>query len=176
VNRRYPYSSSYQLTSSAWDYYQSDFGPEAPSRRVRQASNHNQWLVPADADFTQRPVSDVAYPSGKVLVHDSHQRHFGDRMPFFGLEEARLPLLMVDGSVSVRQTDEANPGWDPGIPSFPCEVFTYSPSSWEPDTVDGGFADFVKGFYRWTRGGLKGIDFGAKPLDTGQADPGECNL
>jgi hypothetical protein len=26
----------------------------------------------------------------------------------------------------------------------------------------------VKGFYRYTRGGLAGVDFGAKEIDTGQ--------
>jgi hypothetical protein len=34
----------------------------------------------------------------------------------------------------------------------------------------------VKGYYRWTRGGLRGIDYGGLPLDTGQAEIGECDI
>ena len=34
----------------------------------------------------------------------------------------------------------------------------------------------MKGYYRWSRGGLKAVDFNGMPIDTGQADPGECDL
>jgi hypothetical protein len=55
-------------------------------------------------------------------------------------------------------------------------AYYYQPASWEPPTTNDDFLQLSYGFYRWTRGGLKGIDFGALPLDTGQPDPGECDL
>jgi hypothetical protein len=176
TNKRWPYSASYSVTASAWDYNQSSLGDEFDAKRTYQSFQHNFWVIPAETDVSQRPIADVAFPDAKVHVHDTHQRHLGDRRPYYGLEEARIPLLMFDGAAAVRQTADANPGWRPPTPDFPCSVFNYKPSAWEPDTVSGDAQDVVKGYYRWTRGGLLGRDFGALPLDTGQADPGECDL
>jgi hypothetical protein len=83
---------------------------------------------------------------------------------------------MFDGSVDVRISADANPGWDPSNPALPCMITWYEPYPWEPDTGNGEWHQAIKGFYRWTRGGLKGVDFGGMPLDTGQPTPGECDL
>lgn len=176
VNRRWPYSSSYRQSSSAWDRSQSDLSDLAAGRRIRQSSTHNTYVIPTDADVGRVSQADVEHPSGKVHVHDSHQRHFGQRTPYFGLPEARIPLLMFDGAVGVRQTADANPGWHPGNDLMACDLFWYQPASWEPATTSGEFSDLVYGYYRWTRGGLKGRDYGGLPLATGQADPGTCDL
>jgi hypothetical protein len=55
-------------------------------------------------------------------------------------------------------------------------LFNYQPAAYEPPTKSGNLNDVVKGYYRWTRMGLKGIDFNGLPLDTGQPTPGECDL
>jgi hypothetical protein len=94
---------------------------------------------------------------------------------YYGLAQARVPLLFFDGSVNVRRTADSNPGWRPNQPAFDCHWFWYQPAAWEPPTTNGQFHEIVAGRYRWTRGGLKGIDFGGLPLDTGQPNPGQCN-
>lgn len=171
-SRRWPYSSSFQQTAGAWDLYQSDFRARAEIARISQAGSHYAYAIPQRARFGQRPLSDVDHPAGKVHLYDTHQRHFGERTPFFGLEEARIPLLFFDGAASVRQTADSNHGWRPNHETFPCVLFKYEPSAWELPTVSGGAIDYVHGFYRWTRGGLKGLDFGGAALDTGQS--GDC--
>ena len=34
------------------------------------------------------------------------------------------------------------------------------PTPMEPRTLSGAAADLVSGYYRWTRGGIRGIDYG----------------
>ena len=60
-----------------------------------------------------------------------------------------------------RRTADANPGWDPTLTSIPdfATQFKYAPLPNEPKTVSGLPFDLVKGYYRWTRAGLRGIDF-----------------
>lgn len=176
TNRRWPYASSYHITAGAYDALQSELDPAFKGLRIQQAGTHNNYTIVGNPDLSRRPLSDVVYPSGKVHVHDSNQRHFGDRRPYFGLEEARVAMLMFDGSAGVRMTADANPGWRPRTPDVPCSTYFYQPSPWEPETISGDLNDFAKGHYSWTRGGLKGLDYGGLPLDTGQSDPGECDL
>lgn len=174
-NKRWPYSSSYMAVPAAWDANGSNLREDAP--RVSHGNTHNSYNTNG-ATFFPSMLADVFYPAQKVHMHDRHQWHFGARTPFYGVntQEARLPLLAFDGSVSVRQTADANPGWSPHNIEFHCAVFWYQPSDWEPGTMSGEPNDFSKGFYFWTRGGLKGLDFGGRPLDTGQNTPGECDL
>lgn len=174
VNRRWPYSSSYNATPATWDQNQSDleFGQ---GLRVSQGGTHNAYNVPPDPDLFPMNLQDVTYPAGKVYVHDSFQRHFGPCSTFYGFDDARIPLAFLDGSVSVRQTRDANPGWSPNSETVPCDVFLYQPSQWEPPSCDTD-DNIAKGYYNWTRGGMKGLDFGGLPIDTGQQTPGKCDL
>jgi hypothetical protein len=169
TNRRWPYSSSYRAVAAAWDVYQSDLR-NGTGFRVEQASTENTWIYPAEGQLFGNTLADVAYPAHKVHVHDSNQRHFGACQPFFAQLNSRLPLLFFDASVTVRRTADANPGWRPNIPTFPCSLYNYQgPLCPGDDTV-------VKGHYAWTRAGLSGLDFDALPVDTGQPDPGECDI
>ena len=175
-NHRWPYSASYQAVPASYDLYQSEFSAQALSRRIRQANQHNQYLIPGGARVGDLRLSKVDFTGGKVHVMDAHQRHFGEARPYYGLAECRQPLLFFDGSVSVKRTADSNPGWNPGLHQAPCDIFNYLPSAWEPRTTSGNYVDFVYGYYRWTRMGLRGVDFNGMPLDTGQSTPGECDL
>jgi prepilin-type N-terminal cleavage/methylation domain-containing protein len=176
INRRWPYSASYQTVPASYDRLQSDFSPGAVGNRIQQAGTHNYYIVPAGCKVGNLHIDAVEYAANKVQIHDSHQRHFGNEHPYYGLDWCRQPLLFFDGSVSMRMTGDGNPGWRPNTPAFPCQTYFYQPSSYEYPTTNGEFQEFVKGYYRWTRGGLRGVDFGGLPLDTGQPDIGECNL
>jgi prepilin-type N-terminal cleavage/methylation domain-containing protein len=176
INRRWPYSASYQTVPASYDRFGSDLSQAADSKRILQSTTHNYYIVPQGSRVGDLRLGDISYTSNKVHIMDSHQRHFGNQQIYFGLSEARIPLLFFDGAVNVKLSADGNPGWRPNIPAYKCMIFYYQPSDYEPPTKSGGANDLVRGYYRWTRGGLKGIDFNGMPLDTGQPDIGECDL
>jgi hypothetical protein len=155
-----PYGSSYQLTPAAAAY--------------SFHTNHNQWgayeqgpvhdwyaMPEKFVRFGRRKIPEVAFPSLKVAVMDSQQRHFG-REAFYAYPESRQPLLFWDGSVSVRATRDANKGWIPMLrprESPDPSNFKYVPDLGFESAARPGSA-YVNGHYRWTRAGLHGIDFG----------------
>jgi hypothetical protein len=160
-SRRWPYSSSYQLPPS---FYSPDSATgSAPT--LSQASTYNTFYVPGNVMLGRRTLAEVVFPSHKVLLHDAEARHYGPRAAFYAYQEARQPLLFVDGSVSVRVTWDANLGGNPGTPTSPSPTYmTYSPApapnDWEARPLTNPTGDFVPGYYRWTRGGMRGRDFG----------------
>ena len=58
------------------------------------------------------------------------------------------------------RTGNANPGWNPTAPTstLPTQYY-YTPTAGEPRTLYGATSDPVIGSYRWTRKGLRGVDF-----------------
>ncbi len=86
-------------------------------------------------------------------------------MTWYLYEEARVPLLLVDGSVSVRRTSDSNHGWNPASPTNEKIFILYGPSQEEPPTLSGAPSETVEGHYRWTRRGLKGVDFGGERVE-----------
>ena len=160
--KRWPYSSSFQLPTAFYD--------KSPvSGRISQAGGYNFFTVPSNAVLGGQPRSAVAFPAHKVLLHDSHARHFGVKQPYCTLDPSRLPLLFADGSVHVKGAIESNAGWIPTTPTSAASTFfTYQPSAWEPGTFSGGVSENAIGRFRWTRGFLLGRDFGGPEACTGQ--------
>ncbi len=162
---RWPYSASFSMPPA---FYAEESGPNAPSQ---SGNNYNMWSV-IGSNMGVKPISSIAHPSHKVLVHESHSRHFGKRQPFFavGSGEARVPLLLVDGSADVGATAAANKGWNPSQPtSQNPSAFIYNPTSanalWDPPTVNGpNPSDSCYGYYRFTRNGSLGRDFGGPEI------------
>lgn len=163
----WPYSSSYQIVPTAWA---PDTNGPGGSTWYQAPGDHNLFAV-GSAPLGNRKHSEIFYPSQKVQQFDMHQRHFGNLDLYHAHEEARQPLLFWDGSVTVRITGDGNPGFLPHSPaSNASTVYHYNPVplGFEPRTKSGNDFDVVKGYFRWTRGGLKGIDFGGDEIDTGQ--------
>src|SRR5204863_6214985 len=119
---------------------------------------------PAGSRLGNRKIGDVYSPSSKVLLHDEHDRHFGKRMLHYGIPTARQPLLCFDGSVNIRKTIDCNKGGDPNALNgngAPVQI-NYFPGGvrpWDPDPLNPT-GDMVFTYYRFTRGGLRGVDFG----------------
>ncbi len=154
INRRWPYSASYQLPT-AW-YDQSE-----PGSRIYQDGSHSTFFPPATAMIAPQRHSAVAFPASKVLLHDSASWHFGRRPSYFLHEDARVPMLMGDGAADVRTTSDSNRGWSPNAPKITSPTYiSYFPSCWEPPAVGQFGSDVLPGHYRWTRSGLLGRDFG----------------
>lgn len=158
-NKRWPYSSSYVPTVSAFEG-----GP--PHLRMYQ-TQHGFVGVPADSVYGRR-LSDVSNPANKVHQYDMNQRHFGRRQPAWVLENHRQPFQFFDGSVVVRHNMDANKGWNrssPGIFSINTGPWLqYVPQPFEPPALTTPTFDLGWGFYRFTASGLKGMDFGGREV------------
>lgn len=164
--KRWPYCSSFQVVPASWDKSQ-------PPNRVQQGAVQNQYQSTTLSRLGGIKLADTDYPASKVHVHDQFARHFGKVQAFFGYPSARVALAMLDGAASIRLTRNANLGWMPNAPTQASPTtFSYTPDIWEPPTLSGAASDpITAGYYRWTRGGIKGIDFGAREVNTGQPQP-----
>jgi prepilin-type N-terminal cleavage/methylation domain-containing protein len=117
-----------------------------------------------DPEFlTSRKYTEVTFTSGKAFIFDTFDRHYAELPDYLYFQPgARQPILFFDGSVSVRNTSDSNPGFRPRDPSSP-----------EPSLIKADFRadESFPGYYRWTRGGLGGIDFGGEEIGTGRIQP-----
>jgi hypothetical protein len=173
----YRYQSSYRMTNSA-------FAPDADVRVVIPAQSHYSapLAISSTIPLGRRKHSEVVFPSQKVLLFDQQDRHSSKRQMWYAERMARQPLLMFDGSASMRATADANPGWHPHFPQampppgtdkFSNAIFQYvlrvnyrpqralgeAPALKTPDPA-------YPPFYWFTRGGLKGVDFSSNDVDT----------
>ncbi len=167
----WPYSSSYQLAPWACSKrgHATSIGVTAriPHYYQKTAFRHDQYH--SKYDFGGRKLSEVAFPSQKVMLNDTQDRHIAKNEKFFLYPEAKQPLAFFDGSVSTRSTKDANPGVDPySLSELPCILYyTPDPGFESPVQTDNKGAKWFKlaAAYRWTRGGLSGVDFGGKEIE-----------
>lgn len=157
--QRVAHSSSFELIPAAYDRFQSV--PGAASRRLYQGPEHSTYMIqPDNISFGAARFDNVAFPSQKVMMHDSHSRHFGENALYYAYPDARVVTAMFDASVSVRTTADSFLGWNPPSPTSPT-VFRYVPRAYEPPSRSGlPSGDRLFGHYRWTASGLRGQDFG----------------
>jgi len=168
----WPYSSSYEPAPASYDQFASTIDNEAyRTRRIRQASTHNEYYTPDETNRlgAGQGMNLVSFPSQKVMFFDSHDRHSARNDLLYAHKRARQPLLFFDGSVQVRATKDANPGWNPYLPDRDrATVVLYIPEEWEARFDVNDTRKLYDGAYRWTRGGLRGIDFDGQEINTGQ--------
>ncbi|MEQ8317207.1 MAG: type II secretion system protein [Phycisphaerales bacterium] len=160
-NIRWPYSSSYQVVPASYD------ASQVGSRITQNPSSHRSYQIPGGAKIGEKKITSVDSPAQKVFMHDSNDRYSKQEL-FYAFPDAKVTMIMFDLSASVRVTDDANVGWQPNSPTQdrPTRfVFDPSGSAWEPQARGPSPVD---GYYRWTRGGLKGVDYGGTEIDTGQ--------
>ncbi len=167
TTKRWPYSSSFQVTSSSYD---DCVAAGLAAFRISQAGTHNLYSTPDGMKLGRRKLADVGFPAQKVHMHDQHARHFGRVQSYFGYPTARVVVLMMDNSSSVRLTSDSNNGWIPNTPQSPSPItYQYTPANWEPPTHNGQAAEQITaGRYRWTRGFNSGVDFNGTEINTGQ--------
>ncbi len=162
-NKRWPYSSSYQLVPAGYDRTATD------ADRVVQGATHFNYASTPRTKLGDVKLTNVEHPSQKAQMHDAEGRHFGKEPVWFGYDICRQPVLAWDGSCIVRLSLDYNHGWQPRDPdnANPTDI-RYQYRSWEAKTLNGTTVDVTPGKIRWTRGGVKGIDFGGTEADTGQ--------
>ncbi|HVU63979.1 MAG TPA: prepilin-type N-terminal cleavage/methylation domain-containing protein [Phycisphaerales bacterium] len=154
-----PNWSSYQLVPAVWS-------SDRPDEMVTQAEMDYRLYNSIDTTrlLTHR-VDDIAFPSQKVVYFDLFDRHTAKRPQFFGYLDSAQPLSFGDGSVRVKRTRDSNRGWDPRNPTSLSAVtlYVYRVMQFDdpPPRSGTAFGDLLDGRYRWTRWGLRGIDFGS---------------
>jgi type II secretory pathway pseudopilin PulG len=162
ATNRWPYSSSYQPGPAMYDN-------EAVGQRVTQNGQHNLYYY-YGGRLGGRKIADVVSPSNKVLLHDEFDRHFSKIQCYFITQNCRQPLLTFDGAVKVRITRDCNRGGDPNDPTNMTSTVSLSYTNastgpWDPNPLTNP-ADVGPGYYRFTRGGLRGNDFGGTEVRT----------
>ena len=161
-----PYASTYELVPAA---YSADTGGDGSPPTTEQGPEHDQYGTQKLPPLGKRKFTQVIYPSLKVSMMDSHDRHTSSQQHiFYGYDNAKVPLLFFDNHVAIHKTSDANRGFRPNNPRNP--GFTnmiYAPDPWEAPTLNGAPTERINfGWYRWTRDGLAGLDFGGQQDST----------
>ncbi|MEM1329687.1 MAG: prepilin-type N-terminal cleavage/methylation domain-containing protein [Planctomycetota bacterium] len=120
---------------------------------------HLSWDVPEGTRLGGRRVSEVAFPSSKAFLYEYQDWHYADDPQYVAYEDSRCHVALFDGSVAARVTASSDVGWDPADPdgNEPTRYIYTPDTAWEPPSRTA--ADELLGWYRYTRGGLRGRDF-----------------
>ncbi|MBO6513815.1 MAG: prepilin-type N-terminal cleavage/methylation domain-containing protein [Phycisphaerales bacterium] len=151
----WPFGSSYQVVPHAW---MSDFGDSyAPVSFTPHLFTSN-----GQPHLGDRYLNEVAFPSGKVLMFEEFDRErVGD--PYFAYDYTTVAKLMFDGSINTMRSDDARSSVSPSNyqngSRFRWEQ-RYLPLDTFPVPIGGlGDSTELDMRYRWTLGGLSGIDY-----------------
>ena len=94
----------------------------------------------------------------------------GNQGRYYADPLASVNILAFDGAARRIATADANPGWDPAnfrdMEATPELRYRSIDTRYFPD--DSERPDPYPGYYKWTRGGLEGIDFGAGEVNTSE--------
>ncbi len=162
--QRWPYSSTYQVVPAAWSQDQARGGRDT----VAPVDNTTNLYTPGTLPIGGRSYNDVSFTSQKVFMWELHDRHTDSQGLFYAYEQAKSSQLFFDASVRALATGDANPGFFPNTPeSEKTFCHAYSPLSTDPDPV-GDPQRKLAVSYRFTRGGLRGVDYGGTDINTGQ--------
>jgi prepilin-type N-terminal cleavage/methylation domain-containing protein len=166
------YQTSFDVVPSSFSRDQSEGGSDTIYQMESQSAGafvNIRFPDPLGSPWLkQRRFTEIAFPAQKAHAYDTYERHAGNPYIYFAIPEAQVPVLTFDGSASSRKTSESNPGFQPNNPSSPePTTFWHIPTDSYAKSLEPQ-GDRVIGWYKWTRGGLKGIDFGGKEISTGQ--------
>lgn len=155
VVQRWAYSSSYRVVPASYSRDRA-----IPGRTtIGPVSETVNLFTLSSLPSSGRRTDDVAFPARKVFMFEWHDRHSADVGLWYAYPQAKPHKLMFDGSVNDLATGEAGEGFDPNDPDNP-EPFRhrYTPLSTDPAPVGDPDTEYAVR-YRWTRGGLAGIDY-----------------
>jgi prepilin-type N-terminal cleavage/methylation domain-containing protein len=169
------------FASASYNFVPASMSPDSGPGVITNAGAHNTYTPITNPNVIgKRKLMEVESPAAKVAVFDNEARHFGKRSWHSTYPEAKQPLLFFDGHARTysngtpiltgatfisgpqRKGSPMNPGWDPRFPNT-SNFFTYNyttPQVWEAPLRNGTRvgSDPVMGYFRYTRGGLKGVD------------------
>lgn len=170
--RYWPYASSYQTTVYAFSGSRPNEYGELPLETTAGGTlfqiNDNQALI-------QQSLTDVAYPSLKAFQFEEfdYSHGLGNEGLYYADPAASINVLFFDGPTRRIETADANPGWDPrdacDMSKSVQQIYRSIDTRYFRDY--DGFVNpdgntFMAGYYKWTRGGLFGIDVGGGEVNT----------
>jgi prepilin-type processing-associated H-X9-DG protein len=161
--KMFPYASSYQFVPASW-------APDKMVGRrltVYQASNHDLYYFP-NVPLGERQIREVDFPSNKVQMFDFYDRHSGPQAQFYAYPDAKTNILFFDGSVRMMTTGESNKSFWPNAPQNEerTTTFNYEPNPvFEPPARSGDTDVDLESYFRWTREGLHGVDYGGSEIN-----------
>lgn len=171
---------------TAWDAIYGPFGSSytlmpaffAPDERIgdgprtieQYKPNHALYWIRHHITYGKRRTAEVSFPAQKAHMAERASFFFGPRPEFWLHREARVLVLMADGSASPRTTAESNASFFPNAPDDTARVtlLDYAPNTiYEiPSRAGDGEKDLdIEGAYKWTRHGLQGVDFAGERAD-----------
>ncbi len=160
VRQRWAYTSSYHTTISAWQgdgrFGQPVYTPVADTPHLFAGGSNVRHAE-------GRNYAEVAFPSSKVHFYEEFDREQAGS-PYFAYDHARPDKLMFDGALNDRPSGDARPSWNANFGKQEWRQ-KYVPLHTFPLPL-GGFGDptLLSQRYRWTLGGLKGIDYVPGPF------------
>lgn len=172
-----PFWSTYQLVPVAW----SPDKHAGARKTLSQIRDRHHLFWGGGTNATQLPLGtrrmdEVAFASQKVFIFDVFDRHSTKRPIWHAHQKAAQPLAFFDGSVRFLKTRDSRPGWNPDYPTVNYNTpapttpnagdrrcYLYNPSTGFPGydwpTVSGAASEYVTSYFRWTLGGLRGVDY-----------------
>ncbi|MEZ6241751.1 MAG: prepilin-type N-terminal cleavage/methylation domain-containing protein [Phycisphaerales bacterium] len=164
VIQRWPYSSSYQPVPASWAPDQITNGRNT----VAPVGGTSNLFVGTSLPLGERKYTHVSFPAQKTYFYELFDRHTLSQGLWYGYPEAKGSQLFFDSSVRPEATSDSNPGFLPNDPSNPDSFCTkYTPLTTDPQPQgDPDKTYWVR--YRFTRGGLRGVDYGGSDINTGQ--------
>jgi prepilin-type N-terminal cleavage/methylation domain-containing protein/prepilin-type processing-associated H-X9-DG protein len=163
----WPFASTYQMVPAAWNTDGINGAPTyVPISDTPHLFTTHNPIQGNNVPLGRRKITEVAHPAGKVMMFEEFDRFTDPDGLYFAYPEAKCNLAFFDGSVRQEVTQDANGGWNPAEPD---DVWTqrYLPVDTFPLPKNGlGETSEYCQRYRWTRHGLKGIDYGGKDVGT----------
>ena len=161
VRQRWAFGSSYQVVPDAWQPDQAPRYipiPDSP-HLFRQSGNLDLGTLSDGRRFAS-----VLHNANKVWMYEEFDRDRTQHL-YFGYDDAAVEKLMFDGSVNNWESGRAAPSVVPEYGVFHWQQ-AYVPLDRFPVPV-GGLGDDtpVSQRFRWTYGGLSGINYGAFSFD-----------
>ena len=185
VINRWPFASSYQSTVYAWT-------SERPNQRgdlaIYPSPDGTLVYVTDRNGFAPRSMGDVSFPSNKAFFFEEfdYSKGAGVNGLYYADPEAQINVNFFDSSVRRITTgspvqqggtngqwlgQQANPGWNAGefndntqLPRL--RYRSIDQRYFQDYAVPNNAGVNFPGFYKWTRGGLKGLDVGGAEIDT----------
>lgn len=152
IAQRWTFGTSYQSVPYAW---QGD-GPDNVYAPI--SNTPHLYFARGVPDISGRYTTQVAFPSKKVHLHEDFD-YEQDRFPWFAYNHSRPEKLMFDGSINSQRSGDANSSVNPGQPGQTWRQ-RYVPLHTFPIPITGlGESQELNMRYRWTDGGLQGVDY-----------------
>ncbi len=157
-NARWPYSSSYQLVPAAWSQ-ETGYTVAPDGNSTNTTATNNQLNV----RLGNRSYTEVWFPSQKAhMFEEFDYRNSKNGGLFYAFDGAKVNVLTFDGAVDLRSTTtESNVGYGRFHGQGPYASVYVPMTNLHPDAPgDNDAENSVYGWFRWTRNGLRGVDFG----------------